>query len=78
MKSDRLRHAERAIAVLKTRLRAEEAARKLLRHEHEQQASRNLELEVWRRQVDRWRWMSIGAGLAGGGLVAMISKALGQ
>ena len=38
---------------------------------------RNTELEKWRREVDQWRWVSAGAGLAGGGLAALIIRILG-
>ena len=61
-----------------------------LNHAHQQQMDRNAQyvsreaweiyngkMDDWRREVDRWRWISIGAGCAGGGGVALLLKALG-
>ena len=65
-------------------LQAKEYERRLsdLNHAHTQQESRNAEyirretfdtyaltMENWRREVDMWRWVSIGIGIAGGGAV---------
>lgn len=29
---------------------------------------------VWQRAVDRWRWISVGAGVAGGGIIAGLTR----
>lgn len=40
-------------------------------------AIRTAEIDKWRREIDQWRWISIGAGLCGGGLVAMLARLIG-
>ncbi len=65
-------------------LQAKEYERRLqdLNHAHEQQEKRNSEyvaresfevyiatMEKWRREVDMWRWIAIGLGIAGGGTI---------
>lgn len=32
------------------------------------------EIEEWRRSVDQWRWISIGAAMASGGLAAAVMR----
>ncbi len=73
-------------------LQAKEYERRLneLNHAHAQQSERNAEYvrrdvydsklnewEQWRRQIDQWRWVSIGAAAAAGGLAGYIAKLLG-
>lgn len=33
-----------------------------------------LAIEAWRRDVDRWRWIQVGAGLAGGGIAGALMR----
>ncbi len=73
-------------------LQAKENERRLqeLNHAHQAQIDRNAqyvsreafelrtrEIDKWRREVDMWRWISIGAGIAGGGAAAAVFKVLG-
>ena len=70
-------------------LQAKEYERRLteLNHAHQNQIDRNAqyvsreawelklsEQESWRREVDRWRWIAVGAGIAGGGLTAIVTR----
>ncbi len=71
-------------------LQAREYERRLseLNHAHQLQIDRNadyvsreawdmknIELESWRRTIDQWRWISIGLGIAGGGVAGWIARA---
>lgn len=38
--------------------------------------TRNMQMDKWMREIDRWRWVSIGAGLAGGGLMGVAARLL--
>ena len=76
-----------------TLLQAKEYERRLheLNNEHARQVARNesyvskavwdvtlSEWEKWRRDVDRWRWISMGVGVASGGAGALLAKLLMQ
>ncbi len=73
-------------------LQAREYERRLgeLNHAHQQQVDRNAEYvsrelwdtkvaewETWRRQIDQWRWISIGVAAGAGGLAGYIARLLG-
>lgn len=72
-------------------LQAREYERRLqeLNHAHQNQMDRNAqyisreaweirnaEIDKWRREIDMWRWVSIGAGIVGGGLGGIVGRML--